>query len=336
MSDDRPRDNGLLEEAAAWFARMRGPDAEVSRPEFEAWLARGALHRAAYNRASEIFAMGKFLADEKPRTRARLGRNARPLLLAAAGFFLLLLAAAWFSPQIIQAGRKGARGEDRSAGEMAELKAGSQPQSVQLADGSLVRLAADTILDVSFSNAQRRSRLERGFARFEVAHENRPFVVLAGGGSVTAHGTIFEVGLSAERRVSVRLIEGAIEIKVPTGRSGPALVRRLRGRGTVSFMASANTAANDQPMAAPDLERTAADGAVQEARDFNDIRIADLIATANRGLSRPIRLADPQIGEERISGRFRIDDGDLLAERIALLFGLAVDRGPQAIILRRK
>ena len=51
---DRDRPQGqLFEEAAAWFARMRGPDAEASRDEFEAWLARGALHRSAYNRAAD-------------------------------------------------------------------------------------------------------------------------------------------------------------------------------------------------------------------------------------------------------------------------------------------
>ena len=60
-----PAEDQLLQEAAAWFARMRGPDAEASRDEFEAWLARGALHRRAYNRAAEIFAMGKVLGDNQ-------------------------------------------------------------------------------------------------------------------------------------------------------------------------------------------------------------------------------------------------------------------------------
>lgn len=51
MMDDTqpPRRHGQLrEEAADWFAIMRNPEeADVRRKEFEAWLARGALHRVA-------------------------------------------------------------------------------------------------------------------------------------------------------------------------------------------------------------------------------------------------------------------------------------------------
>ncbi len=34
----------LQQEAATWFSRMHGPNAEDHRAEFETWLARGALH----------------------------------------------------------------------------------------------------------------------------------------------------------------------------------------------------------------------------------------------------------------------------------------------------
>ena len=56
-------DDALAREAAHWFARMRAPDANASRAEFEAWLAQGPEHRVAYNDAAEIFALGKLLAE---------------------------------------------------------------------------------------------------------------------------------------------------------------------------------------------------------------------------------------------------------------------------------
>jgi transmembrane sensor len=338
---DPPNEGGLLEEAAAWFARMRGPDAEASRADFEAWLARGALHRAAYNRASEIFAMGKFLADEDLATGANapwIGRS-RPVLVAAFAAVLLVVATSWLAIRTMSPARQDGRAGDRpSSIQVAQLRAAGEARSLRLPDGSLVRLAADTILDVRFSGSERRSLLERGLALFQVAHEERPFVVAAGGGSVTAHGTVFEVGLSADRRVSVRLIEGVIDVRLPADgdrkREGP--VKRLHGAGAIVFMAGAERA-DGAPATAPSRAPAAAAATSQDPRDFDAVRLADLLAMANRNSSRPIRIADPALGDARISGRFRTDDADLLSERIALLLGLVVDRSdPAAIILRRK
>lgn len=56
--EDEARQDQLLEEASLWFARMRGPEADINRPAFNKWLARGAAHLGAYNRAAEIFSMG--------------------------------------------------------------------------------------------------------------------------------------------------------------------------------------------------------------------------------------------------------------------------------------
>jgi transmembrane sensor len=332
---------GLLPEAAAWFARMRGPDAEASRPEFEAWLARGALHRAAYNRASEIFAMGKLLSEDDAPTAApnapTSGRSRRVAFAAAAALLAVVASMGLLTIRTLFPAHPDSGTPDRSAPiQVAVLGAAGEARSVRLADGSLVRLAAESILDVSFTRNERRSRLERGLALFEVAHEKRPFIVAAGGGIVTAHGTVFEVGLSPDRRVSVRLIEGVIDVKLPAAnRAQHGAVKRLHGSGALTFAAGSGNAADAQAMPrSPAVEQMVP---AQEARDFDGIRLADLLSIANRRFSRPIRLADPALGQEPISGRFRTDNPDLLSERIALLLGLTVDRSdPAAIVLRRK
>src|SRR3546814_5408814 len=64
MPEPMPRMDQQMREASLWFARMRGPDAEEWRPQFEDWLALGASHRGAYNRAGEIFALGRFMAAQ--------------------------------------------------------------------------------------------------------------------------------------------------------------------------------------------------------------------------------------------------------------------------------
>ncbi len=68
--------NIFYDEAADWFARMRGPDADLHRAAFEAWLERGALHRAAYNRVAEIFTDSCRFVGAEPKTPARTSRLA--------------------------------------------------------------------------------------------------------------------------------------------------------------------------------------------------------------------------------------------------------------------
>jgi transmembrane sensor len=345
MSDsgrDPMDDNQLLQEAAAWFARMRGPDAESSREEFEAWLARGALHRRAYNRAAEIFAMGKLLADEDDPDLSDSSsapvRSRRTALAATAVLLLVVIAAGWLtfggtadrdssSPQMAA--------NDRQAEGQAALRitAAGEPRSVRLADGSVVKLYPGTTLGIDYQAALRRLTLDQGAARFDVAHESRPFVVFAGGGSITARGTLFDVAL-ADRRVSVRLIEGVVEVRLPASTAdsrGSARQMRLTAGEAVSFPAKRSTT-SEQPTAQPSASERSVASAI---RDYDSIRLADLVAQANRTASRQIRFADPAIGEREVSGRFRIDDTALLAERLALLFDLAIDRSQAGEIVLR-
>lgn len=339
-----PIRNQLLEEAAAWFARMRGPDADASRDAFEAWLARGALHRGAYNRAAEIFAMGKLLGDDQgatPTVAIRSnGRRPWPQLSAASGLVLLLLAVGlWLSLQSPDDGlRSGApraeNGADGRAGPIRLTTIEGERRTVRLADGSLLILAGSTSLTANLGPAARRLRLAYGSARFDVAHEPRPFVVEAGGGSVVARGTIFEVGFGDDQRVSVRLIDGAVDVTLPiqSVQSGAPTVRRLRRGETLSFALAKPVLGNDSIIA--EAAGASRDDPAQNARDFDGVRLAALLAEANRGGKRPIRLLNPADGERLVSGRFRIDDGELLAERIAALFDFAIDRrDPDVIVL---
>lgn len=342
--DGNPRAGGaLIEEAAAWFARMRAPDAEGSRADFEAWLARGALHRAAYNRASEIFAMGKVLSDDHGGPGAAPQRKRKPnrrlsLLLTVASLAAIAATSLLFRPADIAG--VGRLGNERGRREVAELTNGdSGPREVRLADGSLVELQRASRLDIAIDSAGRRLSLVSGGARFKVAHESRPFVVFAGGGSVTAHGTIFDVALLKDRRVSVRLIEGIVDVQLPrspeSSMKQPTIHQLHRGE-SLSFVAGAD--ARERGSAIVSSASTApADNSLADAHDYDGIRVADLIADANSNASRPIRLSDPIVGEKRLSGRFSIDDTDLLAKRLAALFGLAVDLSdPAVIVLKRK
>jgi transmembrane sensor len=326
--DDLPKGQ-LFEEAAAWFARMRGPDSEASRGEFEAWLARGALHRSAYNRAAEIFAMGKLLRSREGQRRARR----RGLVLAGlAGAAFLAGAAAWtglYRPAAVDSPAAWQRSDGGRAVELASRSGAAY----RLADGSIVTLAPASRLRVDIGPEARLLRLEAGEGRFKVAHEPRPFVVFAGGGSVTARGTIFEVALSADRRVRVRLIEGIVDVAVPGQDRRPRRQRLVAGQST-SF--AARDGGQPGQRSNPAIASESAAGAGADIRDYDSVRLGELIEAAHRRSERPIRIP-AELAGRRVSGRFRIDESDVLAERIAALFGLEVDRSdPSAIVLEAR
>jgi len=83
--------------------------------------------------------------------------------------------------------------------------------NVTLSDGSTIKLNTDSVVEVSFSKAQRQLTLKRGEVFFDVAkNPSRPFVVLAGQDKVTAVGTAFNVDLSQPLNTEVLVTEGTV------------------------------------------------------------------------------------------------------------------------------
>lgn len=335
--EDLPRMGQLMQEASVWFARMRGPDAESYRSEFEHWLALGAAHRGAYNRAGEIFAMGRFLAAEKAAADAPANDDEptrwRWAAIAAGAAFLVSVAG-WAvfqqgAPVISPPGQIAGTTSTHVSNQAQHYTTGiGERRSVKLADGSSVELDAQSELTVRFDSSKRELRLERGRARFDVAHETRPFVVQAGGGSVTARGTLFDVILGENKRVTVRLLRGAVDVERPnTGEASNALraIARLAPGETLSF-ASISPVALDKTSSGSQLHPLTPVVELSSVREFDRALLSTVIAEANQGSATSIRIFDPSIGTLRVSGRFRIDDADQVAERLAALFDLEAER----------
>lgn len=315
----------LREEAATWFARMRGPDAERHRDAFEEWLARGAVHRSAYNRIAEIFSAGKVLKEDSRRdTRRHAIMAVRPALLAAAMLIVLLticgVAFNW-----------SAVAPEREAKPVQLVSLIGQLRRVALADGSVVTLDSNTLLTVRFDRSARLLQLKRGRVRFDVSHDGRPFTVIAGDDRVVAHGTVFDVDLQDGGGVAVALLRGVIDVTTlehATGRPVGQSVTLRPGQKLVS-------APSQQPSAPV---------AIGQAPDWTDrlglfdrAPLSDVVAAANRYSIDKIVIDEPAIAKLRVSGTFRIADAPRLCERLATLFDLVIDRQtPGIIALRRK
>lgn len=347
MTSDPARRDQLLEEASLWFARMRGPDAESFRPEFEKWLSLGAAHLGAYNRAGEIFAVGRFLAHERAASKDKpvdvpdTAPTAWRVWAMSAALVLALGVTGWVAFNQVPVRKAPTSGHSRVATIDAQTfsTVGAVGRNVKLADGSMVALEPDTILRTQFDGDRRELRLERGSARFEVAHERRPFTVIAGGGRVTARGTIFDVSLASPGRVVVRLLRGAIDVERPeqqprSGASSAPAVTRLAVGDELSFAVplqqglSSQLADNDAASSQPDFSLI---------REFDGAPLSAVVSEANRDSLTAIRLADPSIGDIKVSGRFRVDSPEQVAGRLTSLFDLEAKReAPNMIVLRRK
>lgn len=335
----------LLEEASLWFARMRGPDAETYRPEFEKWLSLGAAHLGAYNRAGEIFAIGRFLAHEKstaPASTPYAPDTPWRIYAISAALVFALGVAGWvgFSrPRPDRAAQpalsKVAIGDSRSYSTV-----GATSRSVTLSDGSVVALEANTILRTQYDGDRRDLRLERGSARFDVAHERRPFTVFAGGGRVTARGTLFDVSLASPGRVVVRLLRGAIDVERParsivSGQPFHSTVARLSIGDELSFaLPVQRLGATEAGSGIPAADNQPGFSLV---REFDGAPLSAVVSETNRDSLTAIRLADPSIGNLKVSGRFRVDSPEQVAGRLASLFDLEAKReAPNMIVLHRR
>lgn len=321
-----PLGNQFYDEAAEWFAKMRGPDAKSHEPNFKAWLARGALHRAAYNKVAEIFTDSgrvddpdKSRGNEKPRS----GPGKRGLAMIA-----LLIGMGAISAKVlfhVGLGRQEAgRLQDASPDQFTIASAVGQIRRVALQDGSSILLDTNSEVQVAFTAKDRRLRLVRGRARFEVAHEQRPFNVAAGPGMVTARGTIFDVRLGDGGKVSVALLRGAVDVTV-TGSGAPSRQRLNPGERT----AFAPRLETPRPIA--DHEQNLW---MQAKGEFHDELLIDVVAEANRYAHLRIQIGDTETERLQVSGIFSLKDTAALSIKLAALFDLEREVSRERIILR--
>lgn len=181
----------------------------------------------------------------------------------------------------------------------------SEHRDITLADGSAITLGAKSSLLVNYSRDRRTVTLENGEALFTVAKDpDRPFVVVAGSGTITAIGTAFNVRRDSER-VVVTVTEGEVEI--------------IRGAGEEAAI---------EPVQTKSLQRTSATltrghQVVYDATRLNIVEVADpatatawragrlqyraeplkyVVADVNRYTARKIVIADKQVEDLRFTG----------------------------------
>lgn len=310
------------EQASWWFARLQDEDLPVRvLKRWKKWEA-VAENRRMFD---EIVQVSGRLRSARPlmsipRTPQdgydggvsvhawqllRNGRSERRPALKAATLVLFGLAASfvvagvalhWISPVAWRSIIGGAR--------MSVIETGiAEHEDVVLSDGSKISLGAKTALTADITDTVRTVVLSRGEALFHVARDpKRPFRVIAGGGTITAVGTAFNVRRREDDHVVVTVTEGTVEV-APTSRTedtseqlelaqvqklvrGQELTYDLQGRFSTPRLAD------------EDLSGSWRDGRLR----YRGEPLRNVIPDVNRYSRKPLILGDRAAGELLYSG----------------------------------
>ncbi len=170
---------------------------------------------------------------------------------------------------------------------------------VRIADGSVITLNTGTAVEVSLLRRERRVRLERGEAFFEVAKDaKRPFIVEAGDQRIIAVGTAFSV-----RREGADLEALVAEGTVRTEVAGE------QGRDTGGFPAGSMLHIRSGKMQVERRSQTDIDKILSWRKGLltlADVPLKEAIAELNRYNQRQIVIVDPSLSDMQIGGVVRL------------------------------
>lgn len=318
---------GALEprDAAALFIARRAEGLSPREQQLlNEWLAEDEAHRSVFASADaawrsfddaqgdEILGAMRAHALAPPQRRVNWLPIAGAVAAACAAFMLLVPGLNPWSPSTVRAEYASVRGEVRD---------------VELPDGSVMTLDADSAAATRFGENLRSVDLERGRAFFDVASDaTRRFVVTASNRRVLALGTRFDVNIAGDALI-VTLLEGRVSIEAQDGGSAPVTLEpgqqyvERDGEATVRAIAAAS-------------ENVAAwrTGFIS----FDDQPLSEATAVMNRYSQAQIAIHDRAVGALRVSGQFRAGETERFAQTLAEMHSLQIARRGDELELVRQ
>lgn len=307
-------------EAAAWIALLHSDERNA---EIEAglkrWITADPLHSAAWEAATDIWNETSGLPRRIPLPqvmshRATRAPYLRPLLAMAVVLFLVCggFAAKYF----LQPSVNTVVGEQRT---------------LNLEDGTRVELNTDSHLVVKYDRRFRTVVLSSGEAYFQVAHESRPFVVIAGERRVLALGTAFTVRRddSADNPLTVTLIEGRVAVEpveITDAQAPPPKVEILGPGERLRVRRHA-----PPTLDSPSMDKVT--GWMRGQLIFDHTPLREAIAEFNRYSAAKIAVASPRAGAIPVGGIFRISDSKSFARAVAETYNLHLSIHDGVIVL---
>ena len=314
MNSDNSPSQRATAEAAVWLARLQyGQRERGSDLAFRDWLDEDEAHQRSFESAAEIWELLPGAVDQgstvtrseyRPRSRYHAATRALACLffcVVVGNLFLLMN-----RTDVYETGR-------------------GQQKTVSLADGSLVNLNTDSLIEVRYSSGERQVELRRGEALFHVAKDPaRPFTVASGNGAVRALGTTFAVR-SLNTQSAFTLVEGKVEVLTGSPKDNRRLALLIPGDRLI--LERSGRAVMDRPSIDALLSWRA--GQVS----FDDATLEDAAREMNRYLKMQQIVVSPRIAARRISGIFATGNPDQFVIAAVQVHDLKVRRQGEDILL---
>lgn len=307
----------VYDEAAHWAARVdAGPLSARDQAALDEWLRADTRHYGAFAQARALLVP---IHDMAPMQIARPSAPVRRHILIGGGVAAGLLTmvgvrnyASWFP------------GGDRYRTQVGEVRV------IPMSDGSVVTLNTQSEIVVRYSSAERYIELVHGEALFDVAKNNmRPFIVRTGSTQVRAVGTCFNVRALPNQPVQVLVREGIVEVKRPDVAVAPTVLVAMNSRAI---------APQDAPIVAKPVE-TAEVGRELAWRvgrlAFHGETLAEAASQFARYSDVRIRIDDPEVANQKVTGLFVSTDPVGFANAVAVSFDLHTEIGDNQIRITR-
>ncbi|HKY80683.1 MAG TPA: FecR domain-containing protein [Sphingobium sp.] len=324
------------EEAALWCLELsEGNLPPERRLELDRWMKDPENHEA-FQRAAEVWDVTEAIAgtpevvrmrsEGLERYRAASARRWkkpqsfgwRRWGMLASALAAALVMAVWLALPAMKAYQTGI-GETRVA---------------MLQDGSRLSLDADTQVNVSFDSKRRMLVLDRGRAKFDVAHNPlKPFTVVVGDKMVVATGTSFSVE-KVGGEAHIVLYEGRVAVldkdgqSITGSRQGTAMDELLKPGSELVLPAQGPGAASVDPV---DLKTSWREGQLS----FEDEPLSLAVERMNRYLSRPLVVADAEAARVKVTGLFDDRDSRGFLEAMRQLNGVQAEQRDGKVLLTR-
>ena len=331
-SEDRKR---AAREAARWLVALEEkPDDGAIRAEFEAWLNASPVNAAAWANTSDIYDLmaktppahqdhwAPYVAERERAATARPIDPERPHLVptgAGSGrtparrrvVFGVAAAAMAACLALVMVPSVFLRIEADYLTSTAEL------QTLNLPDGTTVRLGPDSALAVDFDERERRVRLVKGEAFFEVTPDREhPFRVATREVTTTVLGTAFDVRLG-EDGAAVAVRHGEVSVDYPTVQ--PPVSERLNAGDWLRVGWTGDVRRGETPS-------DEVGAWMQGQIVVRDRRLESVIDDLRRYYAGVIVLTDGALGGQRVSGVYNVADPVAALTALAGAHGGAVHR----------
>lgn len=308
-SDDRRASR----EATDWLIVLREePENVALRARFDAWIDASPAHAVAWaetRHLDDLIGRTRPVREERKVipigfARARARRRPRRIAIVATVSAMAACLMFVFAPGMLlwlQA---------------AHMTSTAEIRTLHLDDGSIVRLGPASAIDVAFAPTERRVRLLKGEAFFEVARDTgRPFTVESDHVRTTVLGTSFEVRLAGNGATDVAVRDGVV--RVAWNKAASPVSEQLLAGDRVRIDGAGQVTRSSGP---PDETAAWLRGQIV-ARDRS---VADLVDELRRYHRGTIVIADGGLARERVTGVYNLSDPAIALRAVASAHGATV------------